>query len=134
MTVAKTIAQRSYDDRLKVGAIVVSIDNTQVLSIGYNGNYKGGPNTRDSMEPGKSGLIHAEVNALIKCDYNFPKQKCMYVTHSPCFDCAKLIINADIVSVVYETPFREPAGLELLKKVGIRVYRYSDGILIAETR
>jgi dCMP deaminase len=134
MAVAKTIAQRSYDDRLKVGAIVVSIDNTQVLSIGYNGNYKGGPNARDSMEPGKSGLIHAEVNALIKCDYNFPKKKCMYVTHSPCLECAKLIINADIVRVVYEIPFREPAGLELLKTVGVQVYRYDNGILIAETR
>jgi dCMP deaminase len=129
MAVAKTIALRSYDPRLKVGAIVVSYDNTQMLSIGYNGNYKGGPHEHESKEPGKSGFIHAEVNALVKCDFNFPKKKHLYVTHSPCKDCAKLIINAEIARVVYEIPYRDPAGLNLLRSVGIEVLSLEDAII-----
>ena len=77
MQVAETIAQRSHHPTFQVGAIVVTEDNTQVLSIGYNGSYKGGPNEPLSNEPGCSGLIHAEINALLKLDYNNPKKKKM---------------------------------------------------------
>lgn len=128
MTVARAMAARSYDPRLKVGAIVVSCDNTQMLSVGYNGNYKGGPHVHESTEPGKSGFIHAEVNALVKCDFNFPKKKHLYVTHSPCRDCAKLIINAEIVQVVYEIPYRDTSSVQLLKSAGIEVLTLQDAI------
>lgn len=131
---ARTMAERSYDPRLKVGAIIVSEDNTQLLSLGYNGNYKGGPHQHESPEPGKSGFIHAEVNALIKCDYNFPKRKHMYVTHSPCRDCAKLIINADIARVVYGIPYRDTGGLDLLRSSGIEVLSIDEAIVIANSR
>lgn len=117
--VAKTIAQRSYDDRLQVGAITVTCDNTQLLSLGYNGNYAGGPNKRESPLSGESGFIHAEVNCLLKLDYNNPKQKKMYVTHSPCEMCAKAIINAGISEVIYEHPFSRAEGIKLLQSVGI---------------
>ena len=60
MSVAHTISQRSIDPRYQVGAIIVSDDNTQLLALGYNGNYKGGPNSVESLNPGESGLIHAE--------------------------------------------------------------------------
>lgn len=128
MTVAHAIAARSYDPRLKVGAIVVSCDNTQMLSVGYNGNYKGGPHQHESTEPGKSGFIHAEVNALVKCDFNFPKKKHMYVTHMPCKDCAKLIINAEIARVVWDVPYRLTEGVELLKAVGVEVLGLEEAI------
>jgi dCMP deaminase len=128
MKVAHTMAERSYDPRLRVGAIVVSSDNTLVLSVGYNGNYKGGPHLHESPEPGKSGFIHAEVNALVKCDFNFPKPKHMYVTHSPCRDCSKLIINAGIVRVIYDHPYRDTSGIDLLKSVGIEVFSILDAI------
>lgn len=121
MTVTRTIADRSYDPRLKVGAIVVSCDNTQLLSLGYNGNYKGGPHLHESSEPGKSGFIHAEVNALIKCDFNFPKQRHLYVTHSPCRDCAKLIINAEITRVVFDIAYRDTSGVDLMRSAGVEV-------------
>ena len=65
MSVAHTISQRSIDPRHQVGSIIVTDDNTQLLALGYNGNYKGGPNKIESEEPGHSGLIHAEQNALI---------------------------------------------------------------------
>lgn len=129
MTVAFTMAERSYDPRLKVGAIVVSADNTQMLSVGYNGNYRGGPHVHESSEPGKSGFIHAEVNSLVKCDFNFPKKKHMYVTHSPCRDCAKLIINAEIARVVYKVPYRDTSGVELLRSAGVEVLSYEEAIL-----
>lgn len=126
MTVARTMADRSYDPRLKVGAIIVSEDNSQMLSAGYNGNYKGGPNEHESSEPGQSGFIHAEVNALIKHDFNFHKKKHMYVTHSPCRQCAKLIINAGISRVIYGVLYRDPSGIDLLKSVGIDVQSFEE--------
>lgn len=134
MNVAREIARRSYDPRLQVGAIIVSEDNTQVLSVGYNGNYKGGPHQHESAEPGKSGFTHAEINALVKCDYNFNKRKHMYVTHSPCRDCAKLIINAEIARVVYNIPYRDPSGLDLLRLVGIEVMSLDTAIFKAKVR
>ena len=129
ITIAKTVAQRSYDPRLKVGAIVVSEDNTQMLSMGYNGNYKGGPHIHESSVPGESGFIHAEVNALVKCDFNFTKKKHMYLTHSPCRACAKLIINAEIFRVVYDIPYRDSSGLEILTSVGIEVFSLEQAII-----
>jgi len=134
MMIAMTIAQRSYDPRLKVGAIIVSEDNTQMLSVGYNGNYKGGPHAHESSEPGKSGFVHAEVNSLVKCDFNFPKKKHMYVTHSPCVPCSKLIINAEIARVVYNIPYRDSVGLDLLRSVGVEVLSLSDAILTDRVR
>ena len=70
MSCATSISKRSYDTRFQVGAIVVTEDNTQVLAVGYNGNHAGGPNESESSEPGQSGMIHAEINALLKMDYN----------------------------------------------------------------
>ena|SRR3990167_6871463 len=134
MSVARSMSRRSYDPRLKVGAIVVSEDNTSMLSVGYNGNYRGGPHAHESTEPGKSGFIHAEVNALVKCDFNFPKKKHMYVTHSPCRDCSKLIINAEITRVVYEIEYRDTSGIDLLKSTGIDVMNLSNAILTAGNR
>lgn len=128
MKVADAMSLRSYDPRLQVGAIVVSCDNTQMLAVGYNGNYRGGPHVHESIEPGKSGFIHAEVNALVKCDFNFPKKKHMYVTHSPCRDCSKLIINAEIQRVVYRIPYRDPSGRDLLTSAGIEVFSLEDAI------
>jgi len=124
MTFAHSIARRSYDPRYQVGAIVVTSDNTQVLSVGYNGNYSGGPNEVESEMPGESGMLHAEINALLKSDYNNPKKKILYVTLSPCRMCAKAIVNAGINSVVYDEEYRDTSGLALLKDAGIHVQRY----------
>lgn len=131
MAVACTIAERSYDPQLKVGAIIVAGDNTQVLALGYNGNYRGGPHVHESTEPGKSGFIHAEANALVKCDFNFPKHKHMYVTHSPCRDCAKLIINAEIARVVYRLPYRDTSGVDLLRSAGVEVFSLEEALEVA---
>ena len=124
MGFAHSIARRSYDPRHQVGAVIVTSDNTQVLSVGYNGNYSGGPNSVESEIPGESGMLHAEINALLKSDYNNPKKKIMYVTLSPCRMCAKAIVNAGIDKIVYDEEYRDPSGLNLLKNAGIDVTRY----------
>jgi len=121
---AKTISKRSYDPRNKVGAVIVTEDNTQVLGIGYNGGWAGGPNEVESSDPGKSGMIHAEINALIKMNYSHHKRKKLYVTLSPCRGCAKAIINGGINRVIYLDDYRDLSGIELLREAGIEVRRF----------
>jgi len=121
---AQSIARRSIDPKYKVGAVIVTDDNTQVLALGYNGDHKGGPNTRESMTHGHSGLIHAEINALIKCDYNNPKDKKMYVTLSPCEVCAKAIVNAGIKEVIFLKEYKDTKGISILKHSEIIVRNY----------
>lgn len=120
---AHLISKRSYDPRNQVGAVVVTDDNTQVLSVGYNGNYSGGPNEVESEIPGESGMIHAEINALLKMDYNNPKKKIMYVTLSPCKMCAKALVNAGISTVKYTQEYRNTEGVDILKSAGIEVIK-----------
>ena len=127
MDFASNIARRSPDPNFKVGCCIVSQDNCQVLAIGYNGDHKGGPNCRDSLETGKSGFIHAEVNALIKCDFNNPKPKKMYLTHSPCPVCAKCIVNSGIEQVLYINDYKpDMSGVEILRECDISVTKFDD--------
>jgi dCMP deaminase len=119
---ASTISQRSTDPKIKVGCVIVPFDNTGVLSLGYNGDHKGGSNERESNDTGFSGFIHAEINALIKMDFNNPKDKKMYLTHSPCKMCAKAIINANIKEVNYIEEYKsDTTGIDLLVKHGVKV-------------
>lgn len=122
-----SISRRSPDPKFQVGAVIVTEDNTQVLALGYNGDHKGGPNQRDSLETGRSGFIHAEVNALIKCDFNNPKKKKMYLTHSPCPVCAKCIVNAGINEVLYIKDYEpDMSGVKILKECGVAVKKLND--------
>tara|TARA_B100000579_G_C22291911_1_gene603152 strand:- start:126 stop:530 length:405 start_codon:yes stop_codon:yes gene_type:complete len=121
MDFAHSISQRSYDPRFQVGAVVVTEDNSQVLAVGYNGNYAGGPNKVESENPGESGMLHAEINALLKMDYNNPKNKKLYLTLSPCRMCAKAIVNAGIDEVIYKEAYRDMSGVSLLKDCSIKV-------------
>jgi len=121
---ASNIARRSIDPKHKVGAVIVTTDNTQVLALGYNGDHKGGPNCRDSMKEGASGLIHAEINALIKCDYNNPKDKKMYVTLSPCEVCSKAIVNSGIKEVIFLERYRDTKGICILEESGVITRQY----------
>ena len=126
MSFAHDISKRSLDAKHKVGAVIVNEDNTQVLAIGYNGDQKGGPNKRDSMQVGCSGFIHAEINALIKCDYNYPKKKKMYLTLSPCTVCAKAIVNAGISEVIYCSFYpNSEESIKILSDAGIVVRSFA---------
>lgn len=124
MTMAETISQRSHHSEFKVGALIVTSDNTQVLSLGYNGNAAGMSNVPQSEEPGCSGLLHAEINALLKLDYNNPKDKVMYLTLSPCEYCSMAIINSGIKKVIYKEKYRNESGIKMLKNAGVDIFKY----------
>ena len=126
MTMAETISQRSHHSTFKVGALIVTSDNTQVLSLGYNGNAAGMSNVPQSEVPGCSGLLHAEINALLKLDYNNPKDKVMYLTLSPCTNCAIAVINSGIKKVVYKTKYRDDTGISMLTEAGIAVEKFKE--------
>ena len=120
LKIALTISELSTCERSKVGAIVVTEDNSQIVGIGYNGNYAGGPNVCDSLEEGKCGCVHAEQNALLKFSSVLYDNAKMYVTLSPCKMCAKLIINAGIKQVYYGEKYRDELPIVLLKENGIK--------------
>ena len=124
MSMAEILSKRSHHSKFQVGAVVVTEDNTQVLSVGYNGNYSGGPNKAESESPGESELIHAEMNALFKLDYNNYKNKKMYVTLMPCSMCSKAIINCGIKTVIYKDDYRDSKGIYILKQAGIKIEKY----------
>ena len=63
-SICMQVSKLSYDPKYKVGAIIITNDFREVCAIGYNGNYKGGPNKREGLETGSSGFLHAEENAL----------------------------------------------------------------------
>jgi dCMP deaminase len=112
----KSFASLSHDPKHKVGALIFSRDFDSIPSWGYNGNYSGGPNERDSMESGKSGFIHAEVNALFKM--NIPKKDrddyAMIVTLSPCDMCAKSINQNGIKKVFILNLHTEPQSYPVI--------------------
>lgn len=119
---SQLVALRSTCTRLQVGSVITSADFTRVLSIGYNGNARGLPNTCDREEAGNCGCIHSEINALLKLDYTEP-HKIMFITDSPCAACAKAIINAGIDKVYYLREYRIRDGLDLLRQAGIESER-----------
>ncbi len=121
---AKLLSIRSTCARASVGCVVASWDSNRVLAIGYNGNYRNGPNVCDSEEPGNCGCLHAEDNALLKLDFNDHSKKRMYTTVSPCKMCAKRIINAGIDEVVYDILYRDSEGIDVLTGAGIPIIKY----------
>jgi dCMP deaminase len=125
LELAHSLARRSTCKRLKVGTVITSTDFRKVLAVGYNGNASGLENCCDRDEPGNCGCLHSEENAVINCDSPRHIEKCVFVTHLPCVMCAKRLINlGNVVKVIYDQDYRIKDSLEVLKKVGITVYKY----------
>ena len=127
--VAQLCANNSYAINLKVGAIIVK--DRQIMSDGFNGTPCGFENkcevkSLDGSLHTLSYVIHAESNAILKCaKYGRPTNgSTLYITHSPCIECAKLIIQAGIIRVVYLEDYRKSEGIELLKRAGINVEKF----------
>lgn len=115
-------AENSYCKRRQVGAILVK-DNT-IISDGYNGTPAGFENIcEDENNVTKPYVLHAEANAITKiaASSNSSKGATIYVTSSPCLECAKLIIQAGIVRVVYSENYRVLDGCDLLRRAGVVV-------------
>jgi dCMP deaminase len=122
---AHKLAERSTCQRLKVGTVITSTDFRKVLAVGYNGNATGLPNSCDRDEPGQCGCLHSEENAVINCDAPRNLEKIVFVTHLPCVQCAKRLINLGHVKMVYYSQdYRIPDSLKLLNSVGILVEHF----------
>lgn len=104
-----------------VAAIITDKELSQIYSIGINGGPKGLIDCMCNVE-GKYGCIHAEINALIKCT-SVDKDKVMFVTLSPCKQCAAAILNAPggFSSVYYFDEWKDTTGIKLLKAGGINI-------------
>lgn len=122
MRMAAIWAENSYCKRRKVGALIVK--DKMIISDGYNGTPSGFENIcEDENNETKAYVLHAEANAITKvaCSHNSSLGATMYVTTSPCIECAKLIIQAGITRVVYNQKYRRTDGATLLERAGVEV-------------
>ena len=122
MRMARIWAENSYCERRKVGALLVK--NQMIISDGFNGTPSGFENNcEDEDNVSKPYVLHAEANAITKVarSSNSSQGATLYVTASPCIECAKLIIQAGIKRVVYGENYRIMDGLNLLRRAGIDV-------------
>lgn len=122
MRMARIWAENSYCKRRQVGALLVK--EKMIISDGYNGTPSGFENNcEDENNASKPYVLHAEANAISKVarSNNSSDGATLYVTASPCIECAKLIIQAGIKRVVYGEQYRIMDGIDLLKKAGIEV-------------
>ena len=145
MKTAETFAECSTAKRLHVGAIVVKDD--RIISIGYNGMPAGWDNnceyevTEFQTEYGvgsklvntgelktRPEVLHAETNSIAKLAKSNESGlgATMFVTHAPCLDCAKLIYQSGISSVLYRDTYRDTSGITFLEKSGIIVEKLND--------
>ena len=123
---AKAYAELSHAKRLKVGAVLVKDD--RIISVGYNGMPAGMDNEcevklPDSLFVTKPEVVHAETNAVAYAAKNgVATDGCtMVVTHSPCFECSKLLLQAGVKRIFYEEEYRLTESLEFLRAGGIEV-------------
>ena len=122
MRMALIWAENSYCQRRQVGALIVK--DKMIISDGYNGTPAGFENVfEDENGVTRPYVLHAEANAITKIarSSNSSEGATMYVTASPCIECAKLIIQAGIKRVVYAEKYRLEDGLDLLKRANIEV-------------
>ena len=141
MDVAERFAELSSARRLHVGAIVVKDD--RIISIGYNGMPAGWDNNcedeilveadvgedYDIILKTKPEVLHAETNAIAKLAKSNESGMgaTMFITHAPCLDCAKLIYQSGIGSVLYRNSYRDTDGITFLEKSGIEVKQIEKG-------
>lgn len=120
LRMARIWAENSYCTRRQVGALVVK--DKRIISDGYNGTPSGFENVcEDENGLTKPYVLHAEANAITKLarSHNSSEGSTIYITASPCIECAKLLIQAGIKRVVYGEKYRLEDGLNLLRKAGI---------------
>ncbi|MBO5613393.1 MAG: dCMP deaminase family protein [Prevotella sp.] len=119
LRMARIWAENSYCKRRQVGALVVK--DQRIISDGYNGTPSGFDNVCEENNVSFPYVLHAEANAITKLarSHNNSEGSTLYVTASPCLECAKLIIQAGIKRVIYGENYRLDDGIQLLKRAGI---------------
>ena len=128
MDVAERFARLSSAKRLNVGAIVVKDD--RIISIGYNGMPTGWDNNcENELTEGKlkskPEVLHAETNSIAKLAQSNESglDSTLFVTHSPCLECAKLIYQSGITTIYYKHEYRSKEGVDFLEKCKLNVHR-----------
>jgi dCMP deaminase len=125
MKTAKVFSECSTAKRLKVGCIAVK-DN-KIISIGYNGTPNNWDNRCESDENQTlPEVLHAETNMIAKlARTGGGSEGCsVFITHSPCMECSKLLYQSGVQHVYYEMEYRSREGIDFLKKVGIHIEQY----------
>jgi len=123
-------AKLSYARRRKVGCLIVK--NHQIISDGYNGTPKGFDNNCEDEIQGKLVtkpiVLHAESNAISKLarNHNSGANADIFITHSPCLECAKLIYQSGISRVHYGQDYRDSSGIDFLLRSGIPVKKIGE--------
>ncbi len=135
MEITQMVASRSTCDRAFVGCVLVNKDH-RIVSTGYNGSVAGNPHCLDVGHTMRDGhciaTIHAEMNALLYCAREgIPVKGCIaYVTHFPCLNCTKALIQAGIVAVYYLYDYRvDPYALELFEKNNVTLVHMDESTL-----
>jgi len=122
LRLAESWAELSQCNRKKVGAIIVK--DRMIISDGYNGTPSGFPNACED-EKGETHwfVLHAEANAILKVakSTNNMLGSTLYLTHSPCKDCSKLILQAGIKRLVYQSAYKDTSGLHFLADAGVEI-------------
>ena len=132
MDIAKTISERSYAEKMKVGSVIVK--DCRIISMGYNGTPTGWDNVCEEKVYDTSAestyqfktkpeVLHAETNAIAKVAQSNESSKgaTLYTTCAPCLQCAKLIFQSGISKIVYGHAYRSQEGLDFLNKAGLTI-------------
>lgn len=124
--IVKQIASLSVSSSLKVGAIALKKDFSKIGAFGYNGSYSNAPINPDtgteeeSLEPGKSGMIHAEINLIAKFRETDPENYVIIISHSPCKICSKVLVNAGFKNIYWLENYRDTSHLsEIFENAGV---------------
>lgn len=136
MNIAKIVSERSTCDRAYVGCVLVNNDN-RIVSTGYNGSISGNPQCDEIGHTMRDGhciaTIHAEMNALLYCSKEgiAVKNSVCYVTHFPCLNCTKALIQAGISKIYYENGYRiDEYAVKLLDRNNIEYIQIHSTIEI----
>jgi len=127
LKLALSWAQLSHCSRKKVGAIIVK--DSIIISDGYNGTPAGFDNCCENEEGNTHWyVLHAEANAILKVarSSNNCKDATLYLTHSPCKDCSKLVLQSGITRLVYQEAYKDTSGIDFLKNAGLEVVQLEN--------
>lgn len=127
LRIAREWGKLSHCKRKQVGAIIVK--DRMIISDGFNGTPSGFDNAcEDDEDITKWYVLHAEANAILKvaASTQSSKNATLYITLSPCKECSKLIHQAGIIRVVYQKAYKDNAGLDFLRKAGVKLHHIED--------
>jgi dCMP deaminase len=125
VNILEDIANLSTSSTLKVGSMSLHWKFQKIASFGYNGSYPGAAvcnetgTEEESLEPGQSGFVHAEVNMVAKFREHNPEDYIILLTHSPCSVCAKVLLNAGFRYIFWVNEYRQTNHLKMFDDLGI---------------